>query len=69
MDETNDEGHDDGGSAFVMYSLSRHEVVRRATIAHGAVGFEASEEFVVIVRVLIYLICMHSNIVVVAVFG
>jgi hypothetical protein len=50
MDEPNDEGHD-GGSVFVMYSLSRHETVRRATIADGAVEFEANEEFVVIVRV------------------
>jgi hypothetical protein len=55
MDEANDD--EDGGTAFFLYSLSRHEVVRRATVADRAVEFEANEEFVVIVsRVnLIYL--------------
>jgi hypothetical protein len=51
MDEANDD--EDGGTAFYLYSLSRHE----AYGGRRAVEFEANEEFVVIVsRVnLIYL--------------
>jgi hypothetical protein len=48
MDEANDD--EDGGTAFFLYSLSRHEVVRRTRVAGRAVEFEANEEFVVIVR-------------------
>ena len=32
------------------FLLSRHEVVRRMTVADGAIDFEANEEFIVIVR-------------------
>jgi hypothetical protein len=41
VDETNDEEREDGPFTFMMYSLSRHEAVRRAAVADGAVGFEA----------------------------
>ena len=37
-------------SVFLLYSLYRHEVIRRATVADGAIDFEANEEFIVIVR-------------------
>jgi hypothetical protein len=53
MDETNDEEREDGPFTFMMYSLSRHKAVRRAVVADGAVGFEASEDFIMIVRVLL----------------
>jgi hypothetical protein len=49
MDEVNNEDQD-GGTVFSLYSLSRHEVVRRPTVADRAVEFEANEEVVVIVR-------------------
>jgi hypothetical protein len=51
MDEAND--NEEGGTVFFLYSLSRHEVVRRARVADRAVEFEANEEFIVIVR------CIH----------
>ena len=46
----NDDDGEDETTAFLLYSLSRHEVVRRATVMDGAVDFEANEEFIVIVR-------------------
>ena len=39
-------------SVFLLYSFSRHEVVRRAMVADGAVDFEANEDFIVIVCLL-----------------
>lgn len=41
-----DQGNDPG--LLFLYSLSRHEVVRRATVSEGAVEFEANEEFIVV---------------------
>jgi hypothetical protein len=45
----NDDDGEEETSTIFLYSLSRHEIARRATVVDGAVEFEANEEFVVIV--------------------
>jgi hypothetical protein len=39
---------------FVLYSVSRCEVVRRARDGEWAVEFEVSEEFIVIIRFALF---------------
>jgi len=45
LDRTNNEEREDDGNVFVMYSLSRHEVV--AMTEDHAVEFKATKDFIV----------------------
>ena len=57
----NDDDGEDETTAFLLYSLSRHEVVRRATVTDGAVDFEANQEFIVIVSFLVVVLPMFGS--------